>query len=145
MEEDQSKDRASNEGFPAGAQSEILKETTADSGAWSTQAAESQSEKESQKSPLSKDQNGYKWKLCNVTAGPDYIPCLDNVQAIKKLPSTNHYEHRERHCPAEAPTCLVPLPQVYKQPVRWPRSREQIWYSNVPHTKLADVKGHQNW
>lgn len=22
---------------------------------------------------------------------------------------------------------------------------EQIWYSNVPHGKLAKVKGHQNW
>ena len=21
----------------------------------------------------------------------------------------------------------------------------QIWYYNVPHTKLAEVKGHQNW
>lgn len=21
----------------------------------------------------------------------------------------------------------------------------QIWYHNVPHTKLAVVKGHQNW
>ena len=21
----------------------------------------------------------------------------------------------------------------------------QIWYSNVPHTKLAVIKGHQNW
>lgn len=21
----------------------------------------------------------------------------------------------------------------------------QIWYHNVPHTKLAEVKGHQNW
>ena len=21
----------------------------------------------------------------------------------------------------------------------------QIWYSNVPHTKLVEVKGHQNW
>lgn len=21
----------------------------------------------------------------------------------------------------------------------------QIWFNNVPHTKLADVKGHQNW
>lgn len=21
----------------------------------------------------------------------------------------------------------------------------QIWYHNVPHTKLAAVKGHQNW
>lgn len=21
----------------------------------------------------------------------------------------------------------------------------QIWYHNVPHTKLAEIKGHQNW
>lgn len=21
----------------------------------------------------------------------------------------------------------------------------QIWYANVPHTKLAQIKGHQNW
>ena len=21
----------------------------------------------------------------------------------------------------------------------------QIWYNNIPHTKLAQVKGHQNW
>ena len=21
----------------------------------------------------------------------------------------------------------------------------QIWYTNVPHTKLAEYKGHQNW
>ena len=21
----------------------------------------------------------------------------------------------------------------------------QVWYSNVPHTKLAEYKGHQNW
>lgn len=27
------------------------------------------------------------WKLCNVTLGPDYIPCLDNIKAIKKLKS----------------------------------------------------------
>ncbi|KAK3003084.1 hypothetical protein RJ639_019084 [Escallonia herrerae] len=106
------------------AQPEILKETTADSEAWSTQAAESQSEKESQNIHCRKIKNGYKWKLCNVTAGPDYIPCLDNEQAIKKLPSTYHYEHRERHCSAEAPTCLVSVPEGYKQLVRWPRSRE---------------------
>jgi hypothetical protein len=22
---------------------------------------------------------------------------------------------------------------------------QQIWYHNVPHIKLAEVKGHQNW
>lgn len=21
----------------------------------------------------------------------------------------------------------------------------QVWYSNVPHTKLVKIKGHQNW
>ncbi|XP_009602526.1 probable methyltransferase PMT24 [Nicotiana tomentosiformis] len=126
-----------NEIFPAGDQSEILKETTTQNGPWSTQAAESKKENESQDSP--------KWKTCKTDAGPDYIPCLDNVQAIRKLPSTSHYEHRERHCPIEASTCLVPLPSGYKQPIGWPRSREQIWYSNVPHGKLAKVKGHQNW
>ncbi|KAA8538355.1 hypothetical protein F0562_027822 [Nyssa sinensis] len=143
--ENKMEDLAKDQFFPAGAQSEILNETTTQNGAWLTQAVESENEKESQKSLLSKDQSGYKWKLCNVTAGPDYIPCLDNVQAIRKLSSTKHYEHRERHCPGEAPTCLVPLPEGYKRPIKWPKSREQIWYYNVPHTKLAKIKGHQNW
>lgn len=138
-------DQASNQGFPAAAQSEILNETTTQNGAWSTQAVESESEKKSQKSSSTETQNGYKWRTCNVTAGPDYIPCLDNLEAIRKLQHRHHYEHRERHCPSESPTCLVPLPEGYKQPISWPRSREQIWYSNVPHTKLAVVKGHQNW
>ncbi|XP_042484761.1 probable methyltransferase PMT24 [Macadamia integrifolia] len=146
--DDQAKNHASNEVFPDGAQSEILKETTTQNGAFSTQAVESKNEKEAQQSSLPKDQKeqgGYSWKLCNVTAGPDYIPCLDNWEAIKHLHSTKHYEHRERHCPKDAPTCLVPLPQGYKCPIEWPTSREKIWYYNVPHTKLAEVKGHQNW
>ncbi|XP_074371252.1 putative methyltransferase PMT25 [Apium graveolens] len=129
----------------AGNQSEILKETTTGSGAWSTQAAESESEKKTEMSKLPKDASDYKWKVCNVTAGPDYIPCLDNLRAIKKLPQWDHYQHRERHCPDKAPTCLVSLPEGYRQSIKWPKSREQIWYNNVPHTKLAEVKGHQNW
>ncbi|KAI3820074.1 hypothetical protein L1987_13930 [Smallanthus sonchifolius] len=133
------------EDLSAATQSEILKETSAQNGAFSTQAAESASEKESQKPSISKDQGGYKWKTCNVTAGQDYIPCLDNLEAIRHLHGRSHYEHRERHCPTDPPTCLVPLPVDYKTPIKWPRSREQIWYSNVPHTKLAAVKGHQNW
>ncbi|KAL7617640.1 hypothetical protein Lser_V15G00341 [Lactuca serriola] len=130
------------EDFSAATQSEILKETNTQNGAFSTQAAESASEKESQSPSSSKN---YKWKTCNVTAGPDYIPCLDNLEAIRHLHGRSHYEHRERHCPDESPTCLVPLPEGYKTSIKWPRSREQIWYSNVPHTKLAAVKGHQNW
>ncbi|XAR62877.1 Sarcosine/dimethylglycine N-methyltransferase [Bertholletia excelsa] len=145
QKEDEAKDHDINEIFPSGAQSEILNETTTQNGPWSTQMAESENEKESQKQGISKNKNDYEWKLCNVTAGTDYIPCLDNVQAIKKLHFTGHYEHRERHCPDEAPSCLVPLPEGYKRPIKWPKSREQIWFSNVPHTKLAQVKGHQNW
>ncbi|KAB1204495.1 putative methyltransferase PMT27 [Morella rubra] len=88
---------------------------------------------------------GYTWQLCNVTAGADYIPCLDNEKALRKLRSTRHFEHRERHCPEEGPTCLVPLPEGYRRPILWPKSRDKIWYHNVPHAKLAEVKGHQNW
>ncbi|KAL0700176.1 hypothetical protein Bca4012_056298 [Brassica carinata] len=121
-----------------GDQAEITKESSTGSGAWSTQLVESQNEKKAQVSSI-------KWKVCNVTAGPDYIPCLDNWQAIRKLHSTKHYEHRERHCPEDSPTCLVSLPEGYKRSIIWPKSREKIWYNNIPHIKLAQVKGHQNW
>ncbi|XP_039016902.1 probable methyltransferase PMT26 isoform X2 [Hibiscus syriacus] len=133
-------DKSSYEVFPSGAQSELLNETTTQTGSFSTQATESTAEKESQLSSKK-----YIWKVCNSTAGPDYIPCLDNLEAIRHLHSTKHYEHRERHCPEEPPTCLVPLPEGYKRPIEWPKSREKIWYYNVPHTKLAQIKGHQNW
>ncbi|KAM3353325.1 hypothetical protein ACQJBY_024471 [Aegilops geniculata] len=135
-----------NEVFPDGAQSELLKESNTENGSFPTQAAESKNEKEAQASSKSSgDEITYSWKLCNSSAVTDYIPCLDNEKAIKKLHSTKHYEHRERHCPAEPPTCLVPLPEGYKRPIEWPKSRDKVWYSNVPHTKLAEYKGHQNW
>lgn len=124
--ESRGKDRASTELFLSGDQSEILNETNAQNGAWSTQAIESQNEKKSQQSSISKNQHGHLWKVCNATAGPDYIPCLDNWQAIRKLSSTKHYEHRERHCPEEAPTCIVPLPEGYKRPIKWPKSRDRV-------------------
>nr|XP_023919097.1 probable methyltransferase PMT26 [Quercus suber]POF01941.1 putative methyltransferase pmt26 [Quercus suber] len=141
-ENEQPKNQSPNEVFPSGAQTELLNETTTQNGAWSTQATESKNEKEAQ-APT--EQTGYSWKVCNVTAGSDYIPCLDNLQAIRSLRSTKHYEHRERHCPEQAPTCLVSLPEGYKRSIEWPKSREKIWYYNVPHTKLAEIKGHQNW
>ncbi|KAK4788998.1 hypothetical protein SAY86_020317 [Trapa natans] len=136
------KDQNQTEVLFSVAQSELLNETTTQNGAFSTQAAESKNEV-SQASLT--QETGFRWKLCNVTAGPDYIPCLDNWQAIRNLPSTKHYEHRERHCPENQPICLVPQPEGYRRPIQWPKSREKIWYSNVPHTKLAEVKGHQNW
>ncbi|XP_062197886.1 probable methyltransferase PMT26 [Phragmites australis] len=139
-------------------QAELLTERAAQNGSFTTQAAESTKEKETRAEKKKKGKHGKKkvaedagagtafvWKLCNSSAGADYIPCLDNEAAIKKLRTTSHYEHRERHCPAEAPTCLVPAPVAYREPIRWPHSRDKIWYHNVPHTKLAAYKGHQNW
>nr|QTZ19526.1 putative methyltransferase PMT26 [Bixa orellana]QTZ19527.1 putative methyltransferase PMT26 [Bixa orellana] len=142
-EDGQAKNQSSNEVFPSGAQSELFSETIIQNGSFATQATESKNEKWSQLS--SKEQTGFSWRACNSTAGPDFVPCLDNWQAIKNLRSTKHYQHRERHCPEQPPTCLVPLPEGYKRPIEWPKSREKVWYSNVPHTKLAEIKGHQNW
>ncbi|KAL1820279.1 hypothetical protein ACET3Z_015148 [Daucus carota] len=145
VEGKKSKDKADQkkEIFPSGAQSELLNETMTQDGAWKTQAAESKKETSAFSKPGQK--TGLSWKLCNVTAGSDYIPCLDNLQALRRLKSTKHYEHRERHCPDDPPTCLVSLPEGYLRSIQWPTSREKIWYHNVPHTRLAEIKGHQNW
>nr|GMC65615.1 probable methyltransferase PMT26 [Ipomoea batatas] len=120
--------RASYENFPFVSLSELLNETTTQNGAFSTQATESTNVKEAQKSSESDKESGHSWKLCNVTAGPDYIPCLDNLEAIRNLKSTKHYEHRERHCPDDPPTCLVPLPQGYQTPIKWPTSRDKVMH-----------------
>lgn len=123
----QSKEQSGNEVFPSGAQSELLNETTTGNGSFSTQATLSKNEKDKQSSEAT-EQNTYSWKVCNVTAGPDYIPCLDNMEAIRSLRSTKHYEHRERHCPDNPPTCLVVLPEGYRRPIAWPTSREKVGY-----------------
>ncbi|GLT26254.1 hypothetical protein SLA2020_013360 [Shorea laevis] len=86
-----------------------------------------------------------KWVMCKGWVSVDYIPCLDNFQAIKALKSRRHMEHRERYCPKPSPRCLVPLPSGYKIPVPWPKSRDMIWYNNVPHPKLVEYKKEQNW
>ncbi|XXG73671.1 hypothetical protein AAC387_Pa07g2547 [Persea americana] len=130
------------ESFPDEARSEIAKGEKGRKGWWSTQADQSNNEKERRQES---SMYGYSWELCNVTAGPDYIPCLDNEKALKKIHSTRHFQHRERHCPDENPSCLVPIPEGYKRSIKWPNSRDKIWYTNVPNTKLAEVKGHQNW
>ncbi|TVT97025.1 hypothetical protein EJB05_57735, partial [Eragrostis curvula] len=165
-EEDKKLDGAGEQQLPAtstealpNVQAELLTERAAQNGSFTTQAAESTEEKKRDdekekkgKKPKKKKKkadadagSSFTWKLCNSTAGADYIPCLDNEAAIKKLKTNKHYEHRERHCPTTPPTCLVPSPPSYREPIRWPRSRDKIWYHNVPHTKLAAYKGHQNW
>ncbi|KAH1038754.1 hypothetical protein J1N35_040497 [Gossypium stocksii] len=77
----------------------------------------------------------------------EYIPCLDNVEAIKRLKSTERGERFERHCPEKGKglNCLVPAPKGYRPPIPWPRSRDEVWFNNVPHTRLVEDKGGQNW
>ncbi|KAA8534032.1 hypothetical protein F0562_031549 [Nyssa sinensis] len=87
----------------------------------------------------------FDWKICVGTVAVDYIPCLDNFKAIKALKSRRHMEHRERHCPKPSPRCLVPLPQGYRVSITWPKSRDMIWFDNVPHPKLVEYKKDQNW
>ncbi|RXH94499.1 hypothetical protein DVH24_024183 [Malus domestica] len=87
-----------------------------------------------------------RFELCPKSMS-EYIPCLDNVEAIKRLKSTVKGERFERHCPeaGRGLNCLVPPPRSYKTPIPWPKSRDEVWYFNVPHTKLVEDKGGQNW
>lgn len=94
----------------------------------SNDQSDSSNEITTQQGSMSKEQNDYVWRVCNTTAGPEYIPCLDNVYAVRRLPTTMHYEHRERHCPDNAPTCLVPLPVGYRKPIQWPISRDKVLF-----------------
>lgn len=115
--------------FPNGENSEIPKESVESKKAWFTQADQSVNQKERRKTGSNeKDSSiyGYTWQLCNASAGADYIPCLDNLKAIAKIHNMKHYQHRERHCPEEPPTCLVPLPKGYKTPIMWPQSRDKV-------------------
>ncbi|KAJ3685633.1 hypothetical protein LUZ61_014797 [Rhynchospora tenuis] len=87
-----------------------------------------------------------KFEVCDEKLR-EYIPCLDNEEAIRKLESTERGEVWERHCPSKENSlnCLVPVPQGYKTPIPWPQSRDEVWFSNVPHTRLVEDKGGQNW
>ncbi|KAK4799283.1 hypothetical protein SAY86_024648 [Trapa natans] len=86
------------------------------------------------------------YQLCSESM-KEYIPCLDNVEAVKNLNSTRKGEQFERHCPAKDKglDCLVPPPRGYRRPIPWPKSRDEVWFNNVPHTRLVEDKGGQNW
>ncbi|GAB2271657.1 Probable pectin methyltransferase qua3 [Dionaea muscipula] len=75
----------------------------------------------------------------------DYMPCEDPKRNSQLSREMNYY--RERHCPSPEETllCLIPPPDGYKIPVRWPESMRKIWHDNMPYNKIADRKGHQGW
>ncbi|KAI3960125.1 hypothetical protein MKW98_016849 [Papaver atlanticum] len=79
----------------------------------------------------------------------EIIPCLDRnliYQSRLKL-DLSLMEHYERHCPLPERrfNCLIPPPPGYKVPIKWPRSRDEVWKPNIPHTHLASEKSDQNW
>ncbi|KAM3339515.1 putative methyltransferase PMT6 [Capsicum galapagoense] len=79
----------------------------------------------------------------------EYIPCHDISYVEELMPNLDlsRKEELERHCPPldRRLFCLVPPPVDYKIPIRWPTSRDYVWRSNINHTRLAEVKGGQNW
>ncbi|XP_039116784.1 probable methyltransferase PMT3 [Dioscorea cayenensis subsp. rotundata] len=79
----------------------------------------------------------------------ELIPCLDRnliYQTRLKL-DLSLMEHYERHCPQPERryNCLIPPPAGYKIPIKWPKSRDEVWQANIPHTHLAHEKSDQNW
>ncbi|KAL5989044.1 hypothetical protein ACLOJK_027146 [Asimina triloba] len=75
----------------------------------------------------------------------EYTPCQDPRRAKKFKRQMLMY--RERHCPAkdELLLCMIPAPPKYKNPFKWPHSRDYAWYDNIPHRELSIEKAVQNW
>lgn len=75
----------------------------------------------------------------------EYTPCEDAKRSLKF--SRERLVYRERHCPekSELLKCRVPAPHGYRNPFPWPRSRDLVWYANVPHKELTVEKAVQNW
>lgn len=69
-----------------------------------------------------------KFGLCPQNMS-EFIPCLDNAEAIAKLTSTDRGEKFERHCPQAGGDfdCLIPPPKGYRTPIPWPRSRDEVF------------------
>ncbi|KAK4801340.1 hypothetical protein SAY86_021827 [Trapa natans] len=75
----------------------------------------------------------------------DYTPCTD-PRKWKKY-GTHRLTFMERHCPPifERKECLIPPPDGYRPSIRWPKSRDQCWYRNVPYDWINKQKSNQNW
>ncbi|KAD0910322.1 hypothetical protein R6Q59_014212 [Mikania micrantha] len=81
---------------------------------------------------------------CSVNFS-EYTPCQDQKRSLK-FPR-DRLIYRERHCPEknELLKCRIPAPYGYKNPFKWPASRDLAWYANVPHKDLTVEKAVQNW
>lgn len=83
-------------------------------------------------------------KPCDVKY-TDYTPCQEQDRAMT-FPRENMI-YRERHCPPveEKLHCLIPAPKGYVTPFPWPKSRDYVYYANVPYKSLTVDKAVQNW
>ncbi|KAK1273179.1 putative methyltransferase PMT17 [Acorus gramineus] len=86
----------------------------------------------------------YKFPPCKLQFS-EYTPCQHPNRARKF--ERKNLIYRERHCPAkdELLKCLIPAPPKYKNPFKWPLSRDYAWYDNIPHRELSIEKAVQNW
>nr|GLL39322.1 probable methyltransferase PMT15 [Ipomoea trifida] len=75
----------------------------------------------------------------------EYTPCEDPKRSLRF--NRDRLIYRERHCPekSEVMKCRIPAPFGYKNPFKWPASRDLAWYANVPHKELTVEKAVQNW
>ncbi|KAK7390032.1 hypothetical protein VNO78_25330 [Psophocarpus tetragonolobus] len=75
----------------------------------------------------------------------EYTPCQDQKRSLS-FPRTR-LAYRQRHCPppGDVLRCRIPAPHGYRQPLRWPASRDAAWYANAPHKELTVEKKGQNW
>ncbi|KAL9664237.1 hypothetical protein QQ045_019636 [Rhodiola kirilowii] len=75
----------------------------------------------------------------------DYTPCTDPRRWRKY--GMHRLTYMERHCPPifERKVCLVPPPDGYKPPIKWPKSRDMCWYRNVPYEWINQQKSNQHW
>ncbi|XP_073129871.1 probable methyltransferase PMT21 [Henckelia pumila] len=75
----------------------------------------------------------------------DYTPCTDPKRWNKY--SRHRFSFLERHCPPlfERKACLIAPPNGYKSPIRWPKSRDECWYRNVPYDWINRQKSNQHW
>ncbi|KAL4595226.1 hypothetical protein ACB092_12G076100 [Castanea dentata] len=81
---------------------------------------------------------------CNVRYS-EYTPCEDAKRSLRF--NRDRLIYRERHCPEKSETlkCRIPAPFGYRNPFAWPKSRDLVWYANVPHKELTVEKAVQNW
>lgn len=75
----------------------------------------------------------------------DYTPCQEQDRAMK-FPREDMI-YRERHCPPQEEKlhCLIPAPIGYTSPFPWPKSRDYVYFANVPFKSLTVEKANQNW